>query len=299
MVETELRIEVLEAFSLLTQATISLCDAIKKDSDLIAWVHDSNMTPTLINLHNNPREKACSIFSQLQYTDNQAPREIIVCPGFVGASDHTLKLATSLNECKARFKKSVIALKSDKNTLLTESLSEKMNSILLRCFSTSLTLKTAGLARLHLKQCYRKIPILMHPPQKISWTWAHTRSIKKISLSKAQELLLKKGTDTGIQIQLEKLNKLSENEKLAIVQELAPHLRANIVFSKDNKIQRCMIKGPIPILFPCAIQTPYPQFQPPTQKQGRDQNRSIRSDVKLDPVPYLPAIRAHRYVLSE
>ncbi len=170
-----------------------------------------------------------------------------------------------------------------------------MNSILSRNLNTATTLKSVGLARLHLKQCYRKIPILSHSPLKISWTWAHTRSIKKISINKAQEMLLKKGTDAGIEMQIDKLKHLGAFEELAIVQELAPHLRANIVYSIDDKIHRSMIKGPIPIFFPCTPETPFPQFKPPVKKCDKDQNRSKRSDVRLDPNPYLPAIRAHRY----
>ncbi len=269
MLESELRIEIVNTFQQLTQAIWHLCDAIKLESALIAWVQDSE----------NAREKACEIFSQLQYLDNQAPREILICAGFIGASQTTLDLVQKVNHCKARFKQSVLALKQAK--ISTED--------------PLLELKKMGLARLHLKQCYRQIPILKEVPHKISWTWANTRSIKKITVAKAQELLLKKGEGLNIEMQLKKLGALSPHEPLAIVQELAPHLRANIVFKKDDIISRTMIKGPVPIFFPCQTQTPFPQFNPPTKKSGRNQNRSIRSDVQLDPNSYLPAIRAHRY----
>lgn len=296
MLESELRLEVLDAFFSLTQAISNLCDAINQDSDLIAWVQDHILFPADVRV--SARQKACAILNQLQYTDDQAPREIIVCAGFVGASKHTLNLAILLNECKDRFKKSVLALKSAKISPSDPALTEKIHSVLSRSLSTAITLKSAGLSRLHLKQCYRKIPILKDKPCKISWTWAHTRAINKITVLKAREMLCKKGDDPGIKIQLQKLNFMSPEEHLAIVQELAPHLRANVVFSKDNVVQRMMIKGPIPILFPCDSQTPYPQFTPPSKKCERDQNRSRRSDVRLDPIPFLPAIRAHRYLYS-
>jgi len=287
MLKSALCIEVLDAFSALVQALNELKDAIENDRSLVAWVQGDN---------NAPREKAIAAFQQLQYLDSQAPREIYILAGFLGASARTIHIATKVNTYKNRFKNSILALKPLKIAATDPELMQQFGNILNhRQFSTSATLKKLGLARLHLKQCYRKIPILSAAPQKISWTWAHTKAIKKISIEKAQELLIKKGADPGIQMQLQKLACLSPQESLAIVQELAPHLRANIVFD-DNEIQkRIMIKGPIPILFPCALKTPYPQFNPPTEKSPRSKTRAKRSDIMIEEAAFLPAIRAHRY----
>ena len=57
-----------------------------------------------------------------------------------------------------------------------------------------------------------------------------------------------------------------------------------------------MIKGPVPILFPADPTTPYPQYVAPRDKQEKDLERMTRSDVKLDPFVFLPAIRAYRYL---
>lgn len=276
---SELRIEVLNNFSSLTKATKELCDAVKSEYQMLAWVQDTQ------NSNISPREKATAVLSQLHYLDNQAPREILICAGFIGATEDTLLLAKELNYRKDQFKKSILALKSAKRPT---------NDAKSRSIQASQYLNEMGLGRLHLKQCYRKIPILDKIPSKISWTWAHTKAIKKISVRKAHEMLLKKGNDVGIQIQLQQLNMLPEHESLAIVQELAPHLRANLVFIQEKSVQRTMIKGPLPIFFPCTSLTPYPQFTPPGEKCGRS-DRLIRSDVRLDPIPFLPAIRVHRY----
>lgn len=297
MSKQDLQIEVLDAFSTMTNAISNLCEAIIQEPSLVAWLHD----PLIPNssLHGiEARKKASYILSLLQYQPNQAPREIILCPGFIGASLPTLKLAMQVNERKDRFKKSVLALKNDKLLTKNPALTDKMNSIISRNLGQSNALAQMGLSRLHLKQCYRKIPILEAAPHKISWTWAHTRAIKQISISKAQELLLKKGLDTGIEIQLSKLSTLSANEPLAIVQELAPHLRANLVFKHNELCIRKMIKGPIPIFFPSENNS-YPQFTPPSEKCEKNKNRSKRSDERLDAIAFLPAIRAHRYLVKE
>lgn len=277
MQESALRQDVLDAFAALQSSLDKLCDAIRKDSDLIAWVQEESDTPLFLG-DLAAREKAIVLFKQLDFLDNQAPREIIVLPGFIGATLHTLERVMEVNQAKDQFKKRVLALKSA--SLKPANLTQAMHAM--------------GLARIHLKQCYRKIPILQQAPEKMSWTWAHTKSIKRISVAKAQEMLLKRGEDAGILMQLQKLSSLPENEQLAIVQELAPHLRANIVLSKQNST-RLMIKGPVPIFFPCDSQTPYPSFKPPLKKSLRDEKRSIRKDVRLEPNPFLPAIRAHRY----
>lgn len=276
MQEAALRQDVLDTFLVLQSKLQELCDAIIKEPELAAWVQEESQNELFMGAM-SAREKAILLFKQLEYQNLQAPREIIVLPGFIGASVSTLDKVTALNNAKEQFKKSMLALKASvKPTNLANAMAQM------------------GLARLHLKQCYRKIPVLKSAPQKISWTWAHTKSIKRISIAKANELLLKKGEDLGIQIQLQKLNSLTANEELAIVQELAPHLRANIVLSDENA-SRLMIKGPVPIFYPCLPETPFPAFKVPQQKTLRDESRSIRNDVRLDPTPFLPAIRAHRY----
>lgn len=291
--EAALQIDVLDSFLALTESLATLSEGIRQDSDKVAWVQMDEFIDAPIE--GDLRDKIIAAINQLQYRADQSPREIFICAGFVGASYDTLEKVKTVNLAKERFKQSILALKSAKFSVSDPKLMEKFSHILLRAPSTSNVLKNIGLSRLHLKQCYRKLPILTSLPSKISWTWAHTRSIKKISLSDAESLLLKRGQDTGIQIQLQKLGMLKPNESLAVVQELAPHLRANIVFQTDTGIKRMMIKGPMPIFFPAQASDPYPKFTPPTPKCDRNTERAIRSDVKLDPEPYLPAIRAHRY----
>lgn len=280
MQDSALRQDVLTAYSNLQMSLEKVGIAVKAESALLAWVHDDADKPLIFG-DLGAREKAMALLTQNEYLDSQAPREILVLPGFIGASAETLHLLKELNEVKDRFKKSVLALKvAHKPSQFTQAM------------------HAMGFARLHLKQCYRKVPILKLAPLKMSWTWAHTKSIKRISIEKAQEMLLKKGEDSGILLQIQKLSALPSHEKLAIVQELAPHLRANIVLNDENRT-RLMIKGPVPIFFPCDSQTPSPAFKVPQKKSLRDQNRTIRKDVRLDPIPYLPAIRAHRYSESE
>lgn len=296
----EQRIDVLNAFLHLQESLKALETALYADEGITAWMQPP---PKLLHVPIDAtfRETAYQLISQLEYVENQAPREILVCAGFIGASHNTLEKARLLNEAKEAFKKTILNLKKAKISIKDEALNKAFNSaIKTRSDATASTLKKMGLARLHLKQCYRKIPILPAAPLKISWTWAHTRSIKRISVDEAQSMLMKKTQDAGINNQLSLLSQLPGDETLAIVQELAPHLRANILLPEngDDKT-RLMVKGPIPIFFPADTITQTPTFKPPAEKSLKNENRLTRKDARLDPKPFLPAIRAHRYILDE
>lgn len=292
MEESELKGKVLATFSALNHALNTLSERILKDNTLFAWL-DGLATDE----HLAARKAIVETLTQLEYTPDQAPREILVVAGLIAASPATLAATHQVNDAKRAFKEAMLQLKAKKIPLRSDHFNEAFEKLLpKRNSKTAATLKRYGLSRLHLKQCYRTIPILETAPDKISWTWANTRAITKISLEEAENRLKKLGDDAGIQTQLQQLSYLPKTESLAIVQSLAPHLRANIVFhAGTEKEVRTMIKGPVPIFYPATANTPIPKFKAPKLKPQEGRTRAIRSDVKLSPVPFLPAIHAHRY----
>jgi hypothetical protein len=293
---TLIRIQVLESFSILQDRLADLQQALLQDHRLMGWAQEADSNLSGYQL----RTFAFEQIAQLEYLPKQAPREILICVGFLGASQTTLEVLATLNQAKRQFKQAMLALKAAKVPLHDPYLTETMENILgQRPEQTRVLLKKMGLARLHLKQCYRIVPILDKAPSKISWTWANTRAIKRISKEEALKLLQKKGADLGIMRQMEKAMALPAGEKLAIVQELAPHLRTNLVFGdKTSGIERRMIKGSLPVFFPANDTTSPPTFKPPKTKQVKNVHRQSRTDQKLDPEPFLPAIHAHRYVIG-
>lgn len=290
MLASERYIDVIEAYQRLQACLQNLKHSLFSDSGLMAWLQDGP-SPYFSQLSH--RERAYAVLSALEYDDSQGPKEILICPGIIAASYDTLRTVEALNHAKNHFKETVLALKKEKLKLSDKTFVAAIESALgRREDGISKALKKIGLARLHLKQCYRSIPILAEAPLKITWTWAHTRSIRKISKEQAKMLLSKRVQDIGIVHQLQNLESLSHSEPLALVQELAPHLRANILFSNQNRL---MIKGPIPIFYP-ATDSIHPIFKPPGQKKGKNKDRLIRADLQIDPEPFLPAIHAHRYL---
>lgn len=288
----ELCIDVIESFRALQHALAELTALITEhDAMRAAWFQCPN------GLHVSPddsqRTSICHFINQLEYLETQAPKEILVGPGLLAASLETINAVENVNASKQHFKAAMLALKAAKVSIQDPRLKDNMEALLAsRPQGMKDTLKKMGLARLHLKQSYRLIPFFTERPHKVSWTWAHTRSIKRISVAQAFDRLQKYRLDVGIEVQISKLAKLPPHEPLAIVQELAPHLRANILFANG---ERKMVKGPVPLFYLDAGFEALPIFNPPKEKSMRNAERLVRNDVKLNPEPFLPAIRAHRY----
>jgi len=270
---TELCIDVINNFKELKACLTTVREHVCiLDKDLPAWY--SSPPLLLPSKSTSPRHQACELICQLEYLDTQQPREILVGAGIIAASSETIETLNMLNQAKHKFKESILKLKAAK---------------------IEIPLNRMGLARIHLKQCYRKIPYFLLRPTKVSWTWANTRAIKKITVLEAEKLLMKHTRDNGIERQLKLLQGLDPKEKLAIIQDLAPHLRANLVMPAGNSSKRLMVKGPVPLFYLASDSSGLPEFTPPGIKRGRDKDRVVRKDVKINPNPFLPAIRAHRY----
>ncbi len=291
----ELCIDVIEKYKQLTSCLHSLVTHVcELDKDLPAWFQPPASLP--ISPNSNMRQQACRLLGQLEYLDTQQPREILVGAGIIAASIETITAVQQLNAAKAQFKQAILKLKAAKIAVNHVTLLQNFEQLLTqREQSLAVNLTRMGLARLHLKQCYRKIPYFLQRPNKVSWTWANTRSIKKISVQDAEQMLQKHLPDPGIERQIKLLQGLNAQEKLAIIQDLAPHLRANLVLPNGTDIKRVMVKGPVPIFYLHEDGATLPEFTPVGAKRGRDKDRLIRKDVKINPDPFLPAIRAHRY----
>ncbi|WP_235603134.1 DNA replication terminus site-binding protein [Piscirickettsia litoralis] len=182
--DAEFRIDVINAYEALNQALSNLEHAINNDQHLPSWIEGNPSAP---------RQSSYQAIGQLEYLSDQPPKETLICAGLIAASPQTLDCVKQVNEAKVQFKQAMLALKAAKITVHDPALVSHFESHLqTRSKGTRSHLQKMGLARLHLKQCYRKIPLLEERPNKISWTWAHTRAIKRISAADCITLLQKK-----------------------------------------------------------------------------------------------------------
>ncbi len=250
--------------------------------------------------------RAIRSYLDLWYEGDQDGRETRSYPGLIGADDTLLKLAGEVNQHKDRFQQIVQALQEQDGKAwkkLHELLPEK-NTHIRKLLSMS------GIGRLHLKQIYRHIPILEKKPSKVGFSWYTSgKSIKRISTEDAARLLLQLSQESPhIQIQLDKLARISAKESLARLQTLAPIVRANLVYqpeiasdekskksNTDNPAERKAMNVSLPIMFPLTKNEEFPNHNeisliPPTER-----TRLRRSDIRIEDEPFLPSIRVFRY----
>ena len=224
------------------------------------------------------------------YFEEQDGRETRNYPGLVGLSREQITYANEINLLKDNFRKLVHKMKSD-NRL---DWREVQGRLAKRYRFINEALSQEGLNRLHLKQVFRHIPLLVKRPDKVGFSWYTSgRSIKKITKQDAYQLLCKLNTESAhVKIQLERLAAINDQEPLARVQKQAPVLRANAVFA-DN--QRRSLNVSLPLMFPNEAKKNLPDFNIPPLQPPSERQRLIRSDVKIEDDPFLPSIRVHRY----
>ena len=229
------------------------------------------------------REQLISVLERLEYPDDRDGRETDPCPGIIGASAETLELAAGLNQARDAFKQAVLAVNRDD--------AEAARRIMAQM----------GYPRLHFKQLYRHIPILLRKPDSIRFTWGATRSIKRISRQEAYQKLVKLAGDEpspGYLKQLDALARLDRDEPIAIVQDLKPHIKANVCWiigsDREKKVERKMISAALAVLLPLDPGEALPKHSAAYPDERKP--RKKRADVKIEREPFLPSIRGHRYL---
>jgi len=234
------------------------------------------------------------IIFDLWYQEDQDGRETRIYPGLIGLNRQQITLANEINMRKDKFRETVTLTKEQDD----ENWREIQGRLTKRYQVLNETLQRDGLTRLHLKQVYRHLPLVVSRPDKVGFSWYTSgRSIKKINKQQAFDLLCKLNTEaTHIKIQLERLANLSDGESLARVQKQAPVLRANLVFA--DKSRRSMNVS-LPLLFPSEAKANLPEFNLPLTSPPPARSRLVRSDNKIEDDAYLPSIRVHRYASQQ
>ncbi|MCP5334293.1 MAG: DNA replication terminus site-binding protein [Oceanospirillaceae bacterium] len=229
-------------------------------------------------------------FQDYWYRDGQDGRETRCYIGVIMADETLISAAHTLNDSKDRFKAS--------STLLQKEFPDRWNDIKAelnqRHQSLRESLYFSGLARLHLKQCWRTLSIIEQPTERVAFNWYKSgRSIQKISVEEAHKQLLRLDTSNEhIQIQLQAVAKLPPATPLAKVQNQAPVMRANITCGNADTVQRNAMNCALPLIIKgdALPHIAWPDAAPPEQR-----SRAKRSDNKLEETPFLPSIRVHRY----
>lgn len=228
------------------------------------------------------------------YQDGQDGRVTSSHIGLVAAQPAVMHAVEAVNEAKAGFARQIAAIRRDEPALVAE-----IKAVIpFRHPALHGHLSGSGLARLHLKQCWRALPTAPATVQRIRLAWyVSGRSIKRVSVTDAEQMLMALDTDAvHVRRQLEILASLQSIEPLAQVQAQAPVMRANLFFDAPlpNGKNRQAKNVSLPLFVPSKDgllpEHNHPELAPPEQRQ-----RARRSDQRLEDQPLLPSLRIYRY----
>ncbi|MBA2778957.1 DNA replication terminus site-binding protein [Billgrantia kenyensis] len=228
------------------------------------------------------------------YTDGQDGRATRSHVGLIAADDSLMSRVAEVNAAKAVFAERLARIKTEYPPLLAEA-----KAVLpFRHPQLHDHLRGSGLARLHLKQCWRAIPLAEAPVARVRLAWYSSgRSIKRLTVSEVEKKLLTLDSDAPhVRIQLRKLAALPSGEPLAQVQSQAPLMRANLFYCEpleDGRTRRAMNVA-LPLFVP-APRGRLPDHNLPPATPPPQRTRARRSDEKLEEHPYLPSLRIYRY----
>lgn len=286
-----LRTELLASFEAMLRQLDLFSTRVRQDGGLPAWV---SLTDEELSSKAEMRSKAIQLYRALWYQKAQDGRETLTCPGIIGASLETLQAALACNNAKDAFKTAVLALKS----IGQKQANAVMADLHQRQETVGVALQRMGATRLHLKQAYRHIPLLDQRPLKIGFTWSRQgRVIQRTSVATARRLLEQRVETPQTRAELERLSEIQDDEVLARVRSVCPHLRANIVFPEAQGVnQRRLMQAPLPILVPLCSGESLPEFVP-VAPEPPVSLRLRRADVRIEDELLLPSVRIYRYRL--
>ncbi|MFT5707662.1 MAG: hypothetical protein ACI9ES_001957 [Oceanospirillaceae bacterium] len=282
-----------QAFEKMSQALINF-ERLLQASELPIWLPltDSEQAAGLTML-----KKAANLYSSVWHNGDQDGRLTVHCHGLIGADSALLEAGKNLNASKKSFQSALASLSNKDPQFINKTLHTRAGTL-------AKALELEGLSRLHLKQCYRQIPILSAQCLKVRFSWYSSgKSIVRISQQESlQKLLLLNQASPHIQIQLEQLGNLRPDTRLAQVQHQVPIMRANAVWletdeqrQKEQKWQRKARNAPLPFLVPLTKGQELPDFNQPPLVPPKTRIRAMRKDAMLESSPLLPSLRIYCY----
>lgn len=274
------------AFDQLDALTATLCDHLERHPPLI-WQRQSSAPLT-------PVEWLRHALTDFWYEDGQDGRVTRNYIGVVAADPALMAHVHAVNAAKDDFGTLIGRVKEAH----PDQLSTMKASLPTRSRLLNEHLKADGLIRLHLKQCWRRIPTVEDPVARVRLAWYTSgRSIKRLSVADAEALLLKMDTAAPhIQIQYRQLAALPSDEVLAQVQLQAPVMRANLFYTEplDDGRTRQAMNIALPLFVPDHAHR-LPHINQPPEHPPATRTRAKRRDTRLEDDPYLPSLRVYRY----
>ena len=296
--ETAARLAVRDSLIQLVDINRSFREAVENDQHLPVWIMDQpNQSDT-----QSERSMAAECSTRLTYCDSQNKQETARLTGLVGISEQTLELGKTLNAVRTEFKSTM----SDFRKLFGDSID------IIEQTSDDLRDSVLGglkIQHIHFVQSYRQLKIFSDAPERVGFSWAasHSGSVRLTAEEAVDHFKRKYILSSAISNDIQTLEQMPAGETVVIKRNLAPHLRANITWSKKIQTLRlsdpdlkkqypAQINSPLPLFIKLNPGEPLPEFNrirpfDPAAKQ----ERLRRSDARLIKISENPHSRIYRY----
>jgi hypothetical protein len=263
-----------QLFQQVVEQTETLCALLQEDQDTFIWLDPNAEQRISIE---DPVERLCFILRLYTLHPSQKPKTVLVCPGFVAASPSVFSQFEKMNHARQAFKDKMVQVRKELLGITDPTIDNQFgNPSHERPQLIDVFLQEIKLDHLHFKHVYRCPPILKDAPAQLSWTWALTQSIKKITSKQAIELVSRRNTKGQMDQELQKLHALPPSTTLSLRQDLAPHLRINWT---DFEGKRKMLKGTLPVIFPKGSQLPITRPARPLEDRLAQAEEKRESDL--------------------
>jgi len=277
------------AFDTLLQRIEALL-AQYRHQPVACWIFEGDREAREMDGHEWLRRALLDIW----YLDGQDGRVTRPHIGLVAADAALLEQVSRTNAAKQAFATLLARIRDQAPALIPEA----KTVLPFRHPALHDHLRGQGLARLHLKQCWRAIPVADAPVARVRLAWYSSgRSIKRLSVREAEQKLLKLDSEAPhVRIQLRKLAGIPDGEVLAQVQQQAPLMRANLFFREpleDGRKRRAMNVA-LPLFIPSADGR-LPDHNLPAATPPENRTRARRRDERLEHDAFLPSLRVFRY----
>ncbi|WP_137297620.1 hypothetical protein [Psychromonas sp. SP041] len=244
--------------------------------------------------------RAIKAYSDIWYLDDEDGRTTRTYQGIISGGDSLIDAARLLNTHKTEFQEAVKGY--TKGMSLNDI--KDVKSYLSSSLHGRKRLVRLNLQRLNLNSCYRKVPYLIEPVNKITYSLlTRGKSIKKLKVSEVREMLKALGGTPPyperIDIQLNILAQFSDHMEMARIQENSPIIKANISLIErdlDGKLKYLSKKPPLPIVLHSDVLPAYRFYTDSHSNKDDDGFRKIRDDKKLEDEPTIKSLRVHRYL---
>ncbi len=277
-------------------------ESVLSDTKLPVWI----MRDNIVNNQQTDRELAASASTRLTYQPDQSKQETTRLTGLVGISSTTLTLGLTLNDARNHFKEAMSQYRKlfGDSIEAIEQTSEELRDGLLGGLK---------IQHIHFVQSYRQLKLFTKSPRRVGFSWAasHSGTVRLKAVDAIDHLRKKYLASGAIGSDINVLEQMPSDEVVIIKRILAPHLRANLTWSKEINTLRikdpaskkhypAQINSPLPLFIKLEPGEPLPEFNRirPFDPQAK-QERLQRSDARLVKISENPHSRIYRYDCPE